>query len=332
MRRITAALVVVLALAPTKPGLVRADDPPGDAKADVDKAATDYKALTDWLETESKKATTKEAKVALHGEILKHLRAFVTDHPKGGDATMVVKRELAKLLEQDKKYDEALALFEELLKAENPDYVLDAEAQLVRTLIEKKDWKKARTRLDPFLKDHPDDKNLQKLDGFLKESEAGSNVKVGAACPAFKAKTVGGDEVSLEGLKDKVAVLEFWAPDPKAKACWAEVAGLKKAYADLKAKGLELVGIAIAENNEERFKAAIAKAQIAWPQVLDVEGSVVRTFAATKLPYSVLVGKDGKILALGLRGDDLTAAIRAVVDGKPVPTGKPEKKKPDSDD
>jgi len=320
MRRLLAVLALVTLLAAP---LRAADDP---------KAVEDFKALEAWIQGQNPKS--KDEKAAFTAEYEKKLKAFLKDHADGGSPTLAVKRELARIHYLNKKYDDALALWEQLLVSKSDAYEQEARFGVVQNLIAKQDLVKARARLDAFMKDHPDEKALGELDSYIRQVEVAKTIKVGAVAPAFKAKTADGKELTLESLKGKVVLLDFWVSEVKTEkgdyrpsSSVKEIPQLKKLYDDLHEKGLEIVGIVPAERDPEAFKKFLDAAKIAWPHIMNEEGRpVARTYGMDNLPRRMLVGKDGKILALeakpgalDLRGSALDKAVKAAVEGKPLP-------------
>lgn len=281
---------------------------------DDEKAVTDYKAIETWLE--GQKPKNADERKALRVEMTKRLKAFLKDYPSAGKTTLAAKNVLADVVAQDGKLDEALAIYEEFVKGSDEEFQQRGRWGVVKTLVAKKDVKGARARLDGFMKEHQDDKNLQELDGYLKQLETGKSVKVGAPAPSFKT-----DSVELAALKGKIVLLDFWAT--WCPPCKKDLPQLRKLYADLKGKGFEIVGVDAFEKDWAAYKAFVAKEQVSWPQVTEKDAkAVARDYGVEHLPRTVLVGKDGKVLALDLRADALVEAIKAAVEDKPLPKAK----------
>jgi peroxiredoxin len=287
---------------------------PVAARADDDKAETAYKALEKWAEAQPT-PKTPEDQVKFSTEVEKRCKAYLKDHPKSAHDD-AVRGSLANALVRLKKFDEALAIYESFLSSPNAKRAEEARFTLVRTLLAKRDVATARARLDAFMKEHPEDAELKKLDDYLKQLEAGKGLKVGAAPPPIKAATLAGGEVSLEDLKGKVVLVDFWAT--WCPPCKKELPGLKKLYAELHEKGFEIVGVDGVEKSVEALKKFIEKEQITWPQVVGDGKAIARSYGVEALPRTVLIGKDGHVAAIDLRGEDLAKAIRATLDGKPV--------------
>ena len=77
-----------------------------------------------------------------------------------------------------------------------------------------------------------------------------------------------GSPVSIEGLKGKVVVIDFWAS--WCGPCVAEMPNMKRLYAEYKDKGVEFIGVSLDQPKErgglDSLKSFVAKNQIEWPQ------------------------------------------------------------------
>ncbi len=131
-----------------------------------------------------------------------------------------------------------------------------------------------------------------------------------AAPPAFSATTLDGRRVSLDTYKGKVVLLDFWAT--WCGPCVVEVPNVKAAYNRFHAQGFEVLGISLDENREA-LKSFVARKEMPWPQVFNADADrgsdPASLYGVRGIPYTVLVGKDGKIVAMDLRGDHLAAAV-----------------------
>ena len=128
--------------------------------------------------------------------------------------------------------------------------------------------------------------------------------------PGFSATTLDGQRVSLDTYKGKVVLLDCWAT--WCGPCVAEVPNVKSAYNRFHAQGFEVLGISLDEN-KEALRSFVARKGMPWPQVFNAEADPGRDpaslYGVRAIPFTVLVGKDGKIAATDLRGDSFAAAV-----------------------
>ncbi len=144
-----------------------------------------------------------------------------------------------------------------------------------------------------------------------------TRLKVGAKPFAIQAKDLSGKPLSLEQFKGKVLLLDFWAS--WCVPCVAEMPAVVKAHQQFKAKGFEVVGISLDEDRAAmtRFQRSF---KMPWRQVFDGKGwesEVAQKYGVKAIPFTLLIGRDGKIAAVNLRGEALTPAIRQALAKKP---------------
>ena len=90
-----------------------------------------------------------------------------------------------------------------------------------------------------------------------------------------------------------------------------EMPNVVAAYAKYKAKGFGIVGVSL-DNDVESWKKAIKDLNITWPQMSDLKGwqcEGAALYGVRAIPATLLVSKDGTIVARDLRGEDLDAKL-----------------------
>lgn len=132
---------------------------------------------------------------------------------------------------------------------------------------------------------------------------------VGQDAPSFTQNDVNGKPLSLASLKGKVVLIDFWAS--WCSPCRAENPNLKSQYALYKDKGFEILSVSL-DDTKSKWTAAIAQDGVSWLQVSDLKGwnnEVGRLYGVRAVPAMFLVGKDGKIIAVNLRGETLNTKL-----------------------
>lgn len=156
----------------------------------------------------------------------------------------------------------------------------------------------------------PNDNNVKMFHGVVASMLA---TTIGQTAPDINLTTPEGKELSLSSFKGKVVLIDFWAS--WCGPCRKEMPNVVKAYAKFKNKGFEIFGVSL-DMDKDRWIEAIAKDGITWPQVSDLKqwgSSVVKLYNIQGIPYTVLLDKEGKILAKNLRGDELEKKLAEVL-------------------
>ena len=112
---------------------------------------------------------------------------------------------------------------------------------------------------------------------------------------------------------NEVTLVDFWAS--WCGPCRAEMPAVKAAYEAYKDKGFGIIGVSL-DNNKEAWVKAIADLGIEWPQISDLQGwncAGAKLYGVNSIPATVLVAKDGKILAKNLRGEAIQEKLAEIL-------------------
>lgn len=121
-----------------------------------------------------------------------------------------------------------------------------------------------------------------------------------------------GTDVKLSDYvgKGKYILLDHWAS--WCGPCKAEMPYIKKTYEAFHGDRFDIVGVAVSDKREDTEKA-IGEWDLPWNQILDAQRIPVEVYGVNAIPHLILFAPDGKILARGLRGEDIYAAVEAVL-------------------
>ena len=142
----------------------------------------------------------------------------------------------------------------------------------------------------------------------LLEALASFAPEVGDPAPPLVAQTVDGKPFDLKDYRGKYVLLDFWAT--WCMPCIAEFPHLEEAH---KAAGQDsrfvLVSLSIDESVEAPRKF-LSKRKLAWQQVwLGDNSRVAKDYGIEKIPATFLIGPDGKIVATGIRGEEIRRVV-----------------------
>ncbi|MGV3639656.1 MAG: redoxin domain-containing protein [Adhaeribacter sp.] len=137
---------------------------------------------------------------------------------------------------------------------------------------------------------------------------------VGTAAPDISLPSPEGKEVALSSLKGKYVLVDFWAS--WCGPCRQENPNVVRMYNKYKDKGFEIFGVSLDENREKWLKA-IAMDKLTWPHVSDLKGwnsAAAQLYNIQAIPQTVLLDKEGKIIAKNLRGKALEDKLASLLD------------------
>lgn len=177
-----------------------------------------------------------------------------------------------------------------------------------RNLVSPDQIKPAITNL---AKRFPQSKKITKLvSDFNKETPTQpAEDLVGKEAPSFELPAVDGKILSLASLRGKYVLVDFWAS--WCKPCRMENPNVVAAYQRFKDKNFTVLGVSL-DKDKDNWVKAIKDDRLDWPHVSDLKqwGSiVVPLYQIDGIPFNVLIDPNGKIIAKGLRGEELQSRL-----------------------
>ena len=114
----------------------------------------------------------------------------------------------------------------------------------------------------------------------------------GQAAADFKLKSLDGKEYSLQGLRGKAVLLDFWAT--WCAPCRKDLPMFEKLHQEFKTKGLVLLGLNVGEEKDVVVKF-LQTARLSYPIAL-TSGETQQSYSVSAFPTVVLIDRQGKIV------------------------------------
>ena len=200
-------------------------------------------------------------------------------------------------------------------KTDELSQVLYMEAMLYMEVLNNPT--KGKELIEKLKTDFPDtrlgknaDSILQSLDKQAEAKKIQSALAPGVAFPDFNVKSVAGQPLSVTALKGKIVLIDFWAT--WCGPCRAELPNVIATYGKYHDKGFEIIGVSLDSDREKLDSFLKQQNGMTWPQFFDGKGwsnELAVKYGVEAIPFTVLVGADGKIIGTNLRGEALGEAV-----------------------
>jgi thiol-disulfide isomerase/thioredoxin len=124
-----------------------------------------------------------------------------------------------------------------------------------------------------------------------------------------------GVERKLSDLRGQIVLVDFWAS--WCGPCRRENPNVVRLYERFHDQGFEIYSVSLDKDREEWLKA-IRDDRLSWPNhVSDLNGwtsSGGKTYGIRSVPSTVLVDREGKVVARNLRGSDLERKLEQLLE------------------
>lgn len=219
------------------------------------------------------------------------------------------------------KRDEQLASINNLIKnfvneSESPAASFYALGLGSRTMKQEE----LKTLADASSKKFPEHSGLAKIKSMLAvkapstaDEASKSYALLDKLAPDLTMADVNGKPLSISNFKGKYVLVDFWAS--WCTPCRNENPNVVAAYNRFKDKNFTILGVSL-DQDKNAWQQAIAKDGLAWNHMSDLkqwESEAVKAYGFEGIPFNVLIDPQGKIIASGLRGEELEKKLAEVL-------------------
>ena len=157
------------------------------------------------------------------------------------------------------------------------------------------------------------------LDNLIAISKKNTQLKIGKVAPSFEGITHTNNKVSLNDIKGKVTIIDFWAA--WCAPCRRENPNVVKVYNQYHDQGLEIISVSLdgsrtQKNPKQAWIDAIEKDNLTWTHVSSLQyfnDPIAKLYNITSIPATYILDKDGIIVAKNLRGKALELKIKELI-------------------
>lgn len=118
--------------------------------------------------------------------------------------------------------------------------------------------------------------------------------------PDFVLKGENGKTYRLQDYRGKVVVINFWAT--WCPPCRREMPSMNRMWQKIKDKGVQILAVDVGEDADTIFEF-LGSYPVAFPLLMDSDGSVVKQYPVTGLPTTYIINPAGEVVyrAVGSR-------------------------------
>jgi len=169
-----------------------------------------------------------------------------------------------------------------------------------------------KTLSDDLVKIYPANEYVLSL---RKKVEKAKKTAIGVIAPEISLPSTEGKEIALSSLRGKYVLIDFWAA--WCGPCRKESPNMVALYNQYHDKGFEIYSVSLDQKKESWLKAIKDDGLGKWTHVSDLKywnSVAAQDYGVQAIPFTVLIDKEGKIIAKNLRGNDLKKKISDLLD------------------
>ncbi len=179
-------------------------------------------------------------------------------------------------------------------------------------LFLQKGYEMSLDELRQALAAHPSLSGYTRVNKLLEAGENKLKTSEGHQFADFEIAAADGTTQRLSDYvgRGKWVLVDFWAS--WCGPCIRETAVIKEILQEYGPKGLEVLGVAVWDE-PDNTRAAIAKHQLPWPQIINAQSVPTEIYGISGIPCIILFAPDGTIVSRDKQDQELKAAVAAAL-------------------